>query len=1195
MKNKILHIYLLLILSTLAGIAQTISPTVKPSQGGSFTNGNLQMQFTIGEPLNQTFTAGGYEVSLGFQQPQPNIAIAALATGPYCAGTQISIPFTTKDMLGASTYTAQLSDSSGSFASPVSIGVDTTLGYDTITATIPATVTGGMHYRVRVVASVPVFVGGVSAYFQVIHLTATISNSGVYCSNDSINLNASPNGMASYGWSGPDSFSSTAQNPKFPASGNAGTYTVTVTNSVGCSATSSTVVIVNQAPWQLTPSFNLSGNCVGDSAFIFVPNSQQNIKYQLTLNSGVIDSLYGNTYVINFKHLAIDSNTVYNVIAYDTSDGCNLLLQPSVNISIPTGPPTPVFYQGDTVIKPDSASCYAAYSSGSFLIRYSIDSGGASIDSMSGCISGVTGNYIIRATAVTASYCASSYARLYVRVTTSGDTTHYTKLQSARSSSPMNPPVRQWEFTGGGAGIGGNWLEGLVQTSDGGYVGVGYCGTEQADLYYPDILKLSPDGIPQWHTIIQTPLSGGSVNNSAFNQIIKIQHPVNIGSVPVAYIASCQFTNSSDPYGTKQQEIFIAAFDINGNELEDGWLYNSLLGGAFYSGPNAYGRTYLGGIKETPSGNLVISGYSNTWALTASGGTNKNTDLFVCEIQQDFSHSAGGVNFVWGSVESILGSSTVSTTGLFRAESGNPALNWRGNDMVVQPTGTNYNYNLFVVGNDDQTTSSDDTRVNESGATVTVSGNKSNVSLFQFNVTEADYPSATVTTPLTTNGFPVNWPIDYDLTGLQTTTSTGFGKTYAPSITEMTNPPYKAGATPGNPTATIPIPSSGSTAVDFFGNLHQDRGYTLAFDPNNAGQLIILAQVNYFQSTPNGASSIKSEAFPFNLYAGTTTTNANGGLNELPQGAMGTTEAAFCDPGIGYYTDENIVLFKVNTSSGAVTAPATEVMHCSGFDYFPRLAVDNSGYIYVTGSTGDDHNISGVYGTGPGTVDNLVGSNSRWLANVVTAMHVEKMNNDFSPYWEFTQVGHHPPVNNQEPQTALNPNGTAGPNGWEQATENPFECCFALCLNNEGGFLIGGNNFSRYQDFVIHKFYEDCEPNSYYNNAPVFSSNTTHTINLAGTDPYKGTMIIPSGTTVNISSGTMQFANSRHTIDFANFNQPISNPSKIIIQPGGTLNLTDVILEGMNNCLGQNLQWEGIELKATLPAPKAVRRKVRLL
>jgi hypothetical protein len=90
-------------------------------------------------------------------------------------------------------------------------------------------------------------------------------------------------------------------------------------------------------------------------------------------------------------------------------------------------------------------------------------------------------------------------------------------------------------------------------------------------------------------------------------------------------------------------------------------------------------------------------------------------------------------------------------------------------------------------------------------------------------------------------------------------------------------------------------------------------------------------------------------------------------------------------------------------------------------------------------------------------------------------------------------------------------------------------------------------------------------------------------------------MIIPSGTTVNISSGTMQFANSRHTIDFANFNQPISNPSKIIIQPGGTLNLTDVILEGMNNCLGQNLQWEGIELKATLPAPKAVRRKVRLL
>ena len=466
MKKYIISILSMLYIYNLQVQAQTFSPQVYPAQGGTFTNSSVHMQYTIGEPLTPTLPLGGYRFSFGFEQPQPNIVIGALATGPYCAGTQIRIPLKPKDILGTHTYTAQLSDSSGSFASPVTIGVDTTLGYDTIIATIPATVIGGTHYRVRVVASAIGFIGGVSVYFQVIHLTATISNSGVYCSNDSINLNVSPNSLASYAWSGPGSFTSTSQNPKFPASGGAGTYAVTITDYVGCSTSASTIVTVNPVPEQLAPSFNVSGACVGNSAYIFVPNSQASIKYLLTLNGNTIDSLTGNTYVAGFNTLTIDSSTVYNVIAVNTSNGCSIELQPSVNISVPAAPPTPVFYQGDTVIKPDSTCCYAAYSSGSFLIRYSIDSGGAVIDSMSGCVSSVTGNYIIRATAVTASYCANSYVRLYVRVTSSGDTTHYNKLQSARSScaSPMNPPVREWELTGGGDisngnGNGGNWFE----------------------------------------------------------------------------------------------------------------------------------------------------------------------------------------------------------------------------------------------------------------------------------------------------------------------------------------------------------------------------------------------------------------------------------------------------------------------------------------------------------------------------------------------------------------------------------------------------------------------------------------------------------------------------------------------------------------------------------------------------------------
>ena len=120
------------------------------------------MDYTIGEPLTPTFSTGVNQFSFGFQQPEMNIAVGTIAGGPFCAGSQISIPFTPQGVYAiGNNFTAQLSDSAGSFATFVTIGFDTTAGYDTIIATLPTSVTGGSGYRVRVVASLPGFVGGV--------------------------------------------------------------------------------------------------------------------------------------------------------------------------------------------------------------------------------------------------------------------------------------------------------------------------------------------------------------------------------------------------------------------------------------------------------------------------------------------------------------------------------------------------------------------------------------------------------------------------------------------------------------------------------------------------------------------------------------------------------------------------------------------------------------------------------------------------------------------------------------------------------------------------------------------------------------------------------------------------------------------------------------------------------------------------
>lgn len=77
-----------------------------------------------------------------------------------------------------------------------------------------------------------------------------VSNSPV-CAESPINLTATPAGATTYTWSGPSGF--TGSNTATPtianaALVNAGTYNVTVTNGVGCSASTSVVVVVNSLP-----------------------------------------------------------------------------------------------------------------------------------------------------------------------------------------------------------------------------------------------------------------------------------------------------------------------------------------------------------------------------------------------------------------------------------------------------------------------------------------------------------------------------------------------------------------------------------------------------------------------------------------------------------------------------------------------------------------------------------------------------------------------------------------------------------------------------------------------------------------------------------------------------------------------------------------------------------------------------------
>ena len=80
--------------------------------------------------------------------------------GLICTGQVVSVSFTVTSAFNAgNTFTAQLSNASGSFANPVNIGSLSGTSSGTIEATIPGGTVLGTGYRIRVVASDPATIG----------------------------------------------------------------------------------------------------------------------------------------------------------------------------------------------------------------------------------------------------------------------------------------------------------------------------------------------------------------------------------------------------------------------------------------------------------------------------------------------------------------------------------------------------------------------------------------------------------------------------------------------------------------------------------------------------------------------------------------------------------------------------------------------------------------------------------------------------------------------------------------------------------------------------------------------------------------------------------------------------------------------------------------------------------------------------
>jgi hypothetical protein len=180
------------------------------------------------------------------------IQTGPIAGSPFCGGAPVVVSFTVTGIFGPTNiFTVQLSDSSGSFASPTPLGTLAGVTGGSINTSIPVNVPTGSRYRIRVVSSSPEVMGADNGtdlliYGNVIP-TVTPASPVNLCDGGSVTLDAGP-GYTSYQWS-------TGAVTRTVRVSQAGIYTVTVSNEAGCVGTSAPVTVsLLSAPDQPTIS-----------------------------------------------------------------------------------------------------------------------------------------------------------------------------------------------------------------------------------------------------------------------------------------------------------------------------------------------------------------------------------------------------------------------------------------------------------------------------------------------------------------------------------------------------------------------------------------------------------------------------------------------------------------------------------------------------------------------------------------------------------------------------------------------------------------------------------------------------------------------------------------------------------------------------------------------------------------------------
>jgi hypothetical protein len=223
------------------------------------------------------------------------------------------------------------------------------------------------------------------------------SNNGPICAGNTLNL--AVGAYSNYNWTGPNSFSSSIQNPSIGSATIAatGTYTVTVTDGNSCQNTSSTSATVNAtSAASISIVANASTICAGTNVtFTATPtNGGATPTYQWKLNGGNVGTnspTYSNSSLVNGNQVSCVM-TSSNTCATGSPATSNLITM-TVNAN-PTAAPG---FSSNPICNGSSTTLSANASAGSGIITTYSWSSGIAGNNVSGSVSNA-GTYTVTVT-----------------------------------------------------------------------------------------------------------------------------------------------------------------------------------------------------------------------------------------------------------------------------------------------------------------------------------------------------------------------------------------------------------------------------------------------------------------------------------------------------------------------------------------------------------------------------------------------------------------------------------------------------------------------------------------------------------------------------------------------------------------------------------------------------------------------------